>query len=375
MIIKLPLEKIKDFLTFASDIQSDKSGIQPILKYIKFEIVFGECLVTKYNFEGYVQYSFDSDEEDCEFIIPEKDLIDFCSVSNEPYIIIEFGNKNIHIIKNKESKKCYSVKYNDGGYKVIDFPKLPVENSQQFTEAKLDKNILLAIQMAKPYTGSDELLPQLTSIYIDSNYIYAYGGSACYLSKINETLPKIAFSKKETQILSKFDTVDFCVANELGWNIYKYRNVVYGFRKQEGAVGFDYNLFVSKSKRDLPYFNIKTDDLVAFCTSVKNYCNSNDKTRTNAKWKNSNLKLEDGLINLSFDVAEVNEGVSLVCDTTGTLQECDFSFNQTLCTDIFKSLPYNEIFISDAGNMFIIYNEQDKNFIGFISKVQPQNIG
>ena len=392
MFIKLPLQKLKEFTDLSKSLQS--SELEQIYQFIKVEIDFGKCTITKSTRDSFLVYTFDLDAvDDCSFIIQEKVLSDFSNSTNENYVYIELNESggNIHKIKDSlNSKKCYEKVFNDGGYKIKDFPSSHVK-LDSITYSRLGKNQIDSILRAKSFVGKDDLAPMYNHIFIsptkpDPNkngksdlYINSFGGQTMYLDRIGSDLsfPFLAISPRESAIITKFEWLDYN-SDTSNFNIYKYGlngEVIYGFSRVEGANPVDLSLPLSMFKKD-NYFIIKTNDILKFCTSIKLYSGTNDKDREDSKWKNSSCTLDFGECTLFFELEKISESIKVICDVTVVGSEFNFNFNQNFLYEIIRGAfsGYDEICISDSGNGVCIFSRNHENMIGFMMKYQKQAV-
>jgi hypothetical protein len=359
--MKLPLDSIKEFLAYASLVPSDKLDLLPILKYFKVEIIFGECTITKSNGKDFVSFTFNCDEEDAEFLISEVKLKVFASVSNEQHVYISVVDKLITL----KDIKNYKQSYTNESYNVLDFPKINEYNDD--TCIKFSKSLLNLISIARNYCGTDDLDSKYSSVYINQEHIYSSNGNCLFTNRHLEQInSEIVITKKESEVISKLGFVDFIQSENQ--NIFRFNNVIFGFTKVDLSSGLPYRQFIDNVQKKNTV-KVSVPDLVKFCQAVLSSTSSavGDKEM---KWLNSSCIVSDETANLLFQL-EDREEISIVTPVTLEGEKFDFKFNQRLCYQIFKSLPYSEIYISNEVNFNCnaIFNKNDPNFLGFIFKI------
>lgn len=384
MNIKLNLNNIKEFIQISSEIKSDSGDFVPVLRFIKFKIDFGECTMEKQNSNSFVIFKFDTDQDDCEFIVPEKEFNDFIqSCPKSTYIFLNINeNGTNHSMHEKEDGKGGLIKkYDDGGYKIKDFPNDKISLAG-LTYTRLSKSQLESIGRAKNYVGEDSLQPFFTHVFISflegfGTFISGNTNTTFYSDKQNtDSLPFIALSKEECQCISKLDFVDYSSSEEINFNVFKTPSgAIYGYKKMHTPIPMSFiSIFKSFNKNN--YFTIKKEELVKFCTSVKLYNTNTDKKKEDGKWKNSVITVDGfGDCTICFDMEKhTGESVTLRCETE-ILPTCtgfSFEFNQTQLFEILRSIPYENISIADFKSVVFLFNEKDSNYLGFISKIVAQ---
>lgn len=371
MKVTLPTSKLKEFLNLSKFIETEESDLDnlQILKYLKFEIVFDKCTVTKTSLRSFFQFSFDVKHEDCEFIVLESKISDWCSLTTQ--------EKTTITIKQVESKTgithnvvlsdgYYKPKHDGGKYEVKDFFK--IANYGQSTK-RIPKEVLLALDSAKIYTGTDDLRPMFKFVYLDDNYVYSSTMQTFFLKKFEIELPKISLSKLECVILATFPYVEFRTDSEgKSFNVFSFENSVYGFRQEEDARGFAFQSFLPLLEKK-QCFKFKTDDFINFCNSTKIVSKSKKPVYINSKAFVTENKLKLSYIDTERGIE--NE-IEVECVLNG--DEFDFIFDHNQLLEIFKSLPYNDICISNEdhpeSNFYALslFNEQDKSYTGLVTK-------
>jgi hypothetical protein len=195
-----------------------------------------------------------------------------------------------------------------------------------------------------------------------------------YLKKFNFILPKLSLSKEECSTLSKFEYADYCeVKEEKNWNIYKNNNIVYGFRQNDEATGFNYKMFLNIEKKN--YIKFKTDDLINFCNSTKIRMSKADGKAT---YINSTAKIRGNQCEFICEDNENRKKNRIFSNVDVVGEAFDFIFDHSQMLEIFKSLPYNEICISDEqtknergekiADMLGIFSLLDNDYFSLVSK-------
>lgn len=380
MELKLPLSKVKEFISLSKAIETEQSDFEnlQVLKYIKIEVDFDICTITKTSLRSFIQFTFDLKHEDCVMIIMEKELIDYCSSSNrEDLFITQSEEKETTLTDGYIISEFYN-----GKYEVKDFFKIPKAGKPT---CRLSKEVLLNFNIAKIYSGEDDLRPSFKYIYIDSvyddkakeqvSYMYASTMRILYLKKFRFNLPKLALSKDECSTLSKYEYVDYCeVKEDKNWNIYKWNNVVYGFRQSDEALGFPYQMFLNIEKKN--YIKFKTDDFINFCNSTKIRMSKADGKAT---YINSSAKISGTTAELICNDNENRKKNKFNTKVEVVGQPFDFNFDHSQMLDIFKSLPFSEICISDEqtkneqgakiADMLGIFSLSDGDYFSLVSKI------
>lgn len=356
MKIKLPIEKIREFLAISKYIvlPPDRSNINPIIKFIKVEIVFGTCILTKTNNNSFCKFSFDVSEEDVEFLIQEENLSSFCTDSKHEELTLNMQDGFI-----KMSDGYFKRKVNVNGVGVIDFPLIPKQEDKLI---RLEREVLTSLIPAKAHIGSDKIMTPFQSAYLSGNDVYSSAMQTMYIRSFKAQLPTIAITPAECLLLSSFEYVDYCKSDN--YNTYIHKNIVYGFIQPHGATGFDYKAQIGRlTKKN--YLTIKVEDMINFCNSTMRFtqglfCNSTLSTE----------KTEFGAIaNLLFEDRSKNEENTIDVPIKLVGDNFSFNFSPDIWLPILKVLPYEEICIGDEIGLVSIWNEIDKNYNGIISKV------
>jgi hypothetical protein len=355
MKIKLPLDNIREFFVLSQYLQSDEILIN---KYIKFEIVFGSCILHKKNFSGFCKYSFNVNGEDCSFLVPEIELKSFCNKSESKEITISIEGNNIILQDGYFKSTC-----SNGGFSQNEFPSLPEEPSKNQTTF-ITNDILETLKIAKSFASKDNLSEQWSSIYIDEDIIYSSAQSYIYLKNLNKTLPKISIAQKELSLISSLNEVYYF--NNSNYNLYIYKNIVYGYLLSVNAVGHPSKQVMSKLKRD-NYIKVNKKDILNFCDSTKGFVN-NPRDFINAKFTiNDSTNL-----NLFYKNGEENKENELNCKIDKLVgNPFEFVFQYNIWLDLLKALPYNDICIGNEPHMncLSVWNENDKNCVCIFPKM------
>lgn len=351
--ITLSVEKLKEFVALSKFIVSDKSEILPVVKYIKITILFNTVTMTKSNIKSFCQYTFDTDSEDCEFLLEERILILFCQHSKGKNVKITI--KDTTVILNDG---YYKQKYVPSNHSILDFPKMPQTDLE--TE-RIPKEVLDSFKCARMTTGQDTLFPMFMNVYSKDNYVFSSDKQRMYIKKFDLDIPEMSLSKTECQLISNFNYIDFSKSEN--YNIHRFNSVVYGFVIQEDAKPFDIGRFLNLNRRE-NYFSIKVEDLINFCDSTisiagNTYCSST-------------ISLQGNNCNIVYDNPERGEMNELDVEIVREGDEFEFQFNPILWNEVLKSLPYDTITISDEGPMLNLYNSNDKNYQGLIAKIFKQ---
>lgn len=364
MELKLPLNKVKEFIALSKAVETETSDLDnlQVLKYIKIEIDFDTCTLTKTSLKAFVQLSFDLKAPDSSILVLEKELVDFCSFSNRDTVTITQEPEKDMVLSDGYT---YSEHYN-GKYEVKDFFKIPKYGKPT---VRIPKDVLMNLRFARIYSGTDDLRPMFKYIYIDSmydedrkmqvSYMYSSTMRIFFFKRFDYNLPKISLSKEECVALSGFEFIDYCqseIEGHFNWNIFKNNNTVYGFRQSDEAKGFTYSNFLDIKKNN--YIVFKLEDLINFCNSTKIRMSKADGKAT---YINSKVKLEKSITGyraeLICDDNENRKKNRIFTDVTVEGEPFDFIIDHSQMLDIFKSLPFNEICIS---------NEQKRNDEGVI---------
>lgn len=350
--VALPSEKIKDFLSVSKNIEIPKGDLRPILNYIKINIEFGVCEITKTNHKSFVVFSFKTNEDDFSCLIEEKKLINFINSCGKDSVEISYNEKYVFIKDGKLSQK-----YNAGVYSVDEFPEV---NSSGRDFTRLDKGIIDTISVAKVYSAKDEILKQMSAVYIKDGYVFSSNMRVMYIKKINAKLPDIYMDITECNVVSKLNYAEYCVLDN--YNIYKSGDIVYGFVKQEDLNPFDYSRFLSAVKH-IDRFSAKVSDLIDFCNSAIAMANSTFCT--------ASASCKNGGLSLIYEDIEKDEHNEMDLESVVIGNPLKFMFNPFMLNPILKAVPYGVVSFSDDGALISMKTPEDDNFVTILSKIAP----
>lgn len=346
--LKIPIDRVKEFISLSKFIQSEKLDISPILKNIKVEVLFGTCKLIKSNNNSFLEYCFDLDSDDCEFLIDISYIEHFALNSKETNLSIKIkesvANLTDGYIKQKRNLSAYNIE---------EFPKLPEFNEDTVA---LTENFLRALDSAKAHSGKDKLVERFLPVYVDNGTIYASSGQVMYINNFKIETPSFALTPNECQLLSSFKSILYSKSDN--YNTYKNGNIVYGFINPEGATGFPYEIISSQFK-DGATVIINKEDFINFCISTKTFAGTDFCAST------CNINKDSAeLIYQDKEKDEENRADIFVKSE----DEFSFNFNPAQIIEIFKSIPYKSLNLIENDNFIIIKSDEDKNYSGLFMK-------
>lgn len=333
--MQLPIKQLKEFVALSKFISSEKLELMPILQFIKLEIDFGECSITKDNLQEFVTYKFGVDCEDCSFILPYDKFSKYIASSNGEYCDINI-NGDIVTVYDGYLRQKWNISKN----RVDDFPKLPEISPTYY---HFSKQLIEVLNLSKNITKpKDELRPQMACSHVTPICVYASDYNICFKKDISLDglpFPSIPVSKTEVDCIYQLDNVQFSSSIK-SHNIWKSGNVMYGFRQIDRAVdGFNYQQFFSNlSFPRKQYITLKLKDVISFCNSTKDF--------RIGLISNALLTLEDKTCIISYVEKETSEENKIEIDYKIS-QEFDFEFifNTDLLLNAVLKFPHNDISI------------------------------
>lgn len=356
-MIQLPIKKLKEFLALSSYVQTDKSQKDSILKYVRITIKDGVCQMVKSNNRAFCILEFSLPVGDVDFLVEEDRFKALCSESDRETYKVTFTAKTTTF--NDGYKKST---FNTAEADVKLFPKLP-ELSEDGTV--IDKDVLTTLGIAKNYASEDTIRPALCAVYLSGTDIYASNAQICYVRSFNDAMPNIGITKKECELLSQFDSVEYSISEH--YNTYKSGSITFGFIQPDGTKGYDYKFLLNKLTKS-NYLKIKKSHLINFCKSTKNF--SGDA------YLNSWLYIVgDGsdfdpiqarIVFIDKGKEEENE-IIVSCELVG--ENFDFEFNHSIWLDALSCLPYEDICLGNESGVISIWSENDPAYIGIIAKI------
>lgn len=368
--ITLPLQKINDFISASKYISTDNIGVIPIYQYIKIQIEFEVCTITKRNNNSFCVFSFDiPNQDDCEFVILEERLITFCNNAQEKEFTISLDDKS-SIIKIEDSAKYYKQKFNNGAVLMSDFS--PVPETDGLSKQSISSDVLNCLSSAKIYSGKDETVGHFSYVYLKDESIFSTNGHVIYVKtvKSGSILPQIALTKTECDLLPELKSVEFCESDNYNIYIQKDKKVIYGFRKPENANGFDYKRFISTLKKE-NYSQVLVNDIVNFCVSTISFANDRVKEKKD-EFPIALFKAEkngESGVKMIYENLELEKENKIEVNNQLFGNGFEFYFNPVLWLPIIKDLKYDYICISDENTSLVsIFNKSDSSYIGIISK-------
>jgi hypothetical protein len=350
--ITFKTEDIKLFCKLCDYVVSDKLDLYPILNYIKVEIVFGVCILTKSNHSQFVQYQFDTDFDDSEFLLLESELKNFSSTSNSKSFTASLDVSNPGSVSLNDGYYNYdfnnSISSGDRILGIDMFPKIPEQKTETI---KITKDMISYTNIAKEFASDDVTLPHFMNIYIKENEVFASDArESFFYKKLHGSFPLIALSKKECILLNNFEYAEYY--NSDNFNCFVYGSAIYGFINKENQSGYEISQFKTFDKSK--YLRIKTSDFINFCNACVKFSKSKSEKIVSTV---SRFMYKDSLtISYSNDNKELKVPVN--CESFG-ITELDFHFNPTTLLNKVSSMPFEYICISFLANKFYLFSEQD----------------
>lgn len=359
MKIKFQTNKVLDFIKLSEYIQTVNLDLAPIQRYIRVEIVFGTCTMTKSNNNQYAINIFDVEcDEDIEILLLEEELAGFAKLAQNDYFEVDYNEQNGYV---DCTDGYYTYSFSNG---IIDknlfqvIPDIKKENP-----VVLDRSVITFLNIAKSFIGKDDLTPQFQSVYLNENYMYATDGHIMYIRELPNKYPFIAFSGKECDLIKDFEYVEFIQSSS--YNNFICKNTTYGFINKTNSNGFDFMQFLKTVKKQ-SYVKIRTLDFINFCNAAIVASKSKDKS----VYISSKFVLEGNKINFSYENSEYNKRTKLPVDAeTFDINYFDFLFFAPTVLSVLKTYPYKDIYISDINNSaFSVWSKEDQAFVCIIRK-------
>lgn len=352
MKITLPVKQLKDFFDLSKFVKTEKSDINPILKYLKIEIEFNTCFITKSNSEAFCKYNFTIEHDDVSFLIEEEKLLTLISLTKKDKIVIQEQNGQIVISDEYIKYKCSNHTYELSDYKII--PEFDKSQAGLIGRDLIDK-----LKIAKNFVGSDKLImPYFCYVYYTNNTLYSSTSQIVYINQIKTNLDKCIFGETECNFLSQFDNVNYCQVDN--YNIYKIGSLACGFLKSESAYFFEIKQFYERVTKS-NYASVKVEDIINFCESTIRFAKDGFNT-------SSVEFVSDKAI---FSFIDKDKGEENVIEVESSIKGVYFTFyfNPSQLLNVVKNLPYERINIGDEAGCVSIWNENDINYFSLISKI------
>lgn len=359
MTIKFPTNKVLDFIKLADYIETVNLDLQPIQRYLRVEIVFGSCTLTKSNGNQYVMNTFDVEcNDDYDFLIIEEELAGFAKLTQNDNFTIDF-NENTGYADCTDRYHDYS--FSNGIFDKTLFHSIP--EFKRDNTVKLDRSVITFLNIAKSYIGKDDLMPHFNSAYISDNYLYATDGHVMYIRELSSNYPFIALSAKECDLIKDFEYVDF--VQSASYNNFICKNTIYGFINKTNANGFNYKQFLDTVKRE-SYIKIRAADFMNFCNAAIVASKSKDKV----VYISARFSLEKNIVNFTYDNSEYNKKTKLPVNIENVnTDDYDFLFFAPTVLSVLKTYPYKDMYLTDINaGAFVIWSGDDKNFVCIVRK-------
>ncbi len=386
--LKFPLEKINEFLSLCSKIETVKDvNYLSTAEYLKFEITMGDCFITKNNLSAFLEYKFDVSRfnfDDIEFLVHEKKLKDFCGTINSEFLYFNISEsekfKEIKISDTEKMKDNKKLDYPFENINIKLFPKTEyrIDNNNR---TRISEQVIDSILIAGKHVSNDSLRPMLTCVYLgafidnvgigEGKDIFAADGQLFYSKTFNDfpvNFKPLAIQANELKILNDLKFCDYSVTDT--HNIYQTnKNIVYGFRHIENTKGFKYNHFKDASKK-INYISINTEDIILFCYRAK----SSSTNGNNSGFLSSTCYIlpEHKIARFLYTNHETNDEdikEAMLGEVVGSFVNNKFGINHNQMYDILKILPYQIINISDDEFFLGITTNEDPSYFGFFTKI------
>jgi len=333
--LNIPIKPLKEFVSLCKFIQAEKLELMPILKYIKFEIDFGDLSITRDNTFEFLTYKMNVDCEDCSFILPYEKFSDYIASSTGEYFELKIDGSNVNAYDGKLRQK-WTIEAN---VKVEDFPKLASINDTWFV---FNKQLIDILGVSKNITKvKDDLIPSFSCSHVTPTCVYSTNQMIVFKKDMkNDIEESIPVTPKEVLCISNLPSVAYSTSNK-SHNIWKSENVLYGFRRKDGSEkGFMYNHFfelISFPRKQ--YITISLNDIIYFCESTKKF--------RSGLVSNAILFVEGGRCILKYVDKALNEENELPINfrTTFTLENFEFIFNTDVFFEAVQKFPYSELSI------------------------------
>lgn len=352
MKITLPVKQLKDFFDLSKFVKTEKSDINPILKYLKIEIEFNTCFITKSNSEAFCKYNFGIEHDDVSFLIEEEKLLTLISLTKKDKITIQEQNGQIIISDSYIKYKC-----SNHTYILTDYKSIPeFDKSQGYL---ISKELINKLKIAKNFIGTDKLImPYFCFVYYKDNVLYSSTSQIFYIDELKTSLQKAYFTETECNFLSQYDNVNYCQLEN--YNIYKIGSLVCGFIQLHGANFFDTSSFSQRITKS-NYASLKIEDIINFCESTIKFAKDGFNT-SSVEFSNSNAKF----VFIDKDKGEEN---IIEVDSSLSGNPFVFHFNPYQLLNVVKNLPYERINIGDENGCVSVWNDNDVKYFSLISKI------
>lgn len=351
--ITFPTDKINAFIECAKLVPTDKGDLNPVFKYIKVEIEFNICTLTKANERGFCQYTFDTIEDDLEpFIVNEKILIAFCDSTKSPTFKLKIEGKNVVLTDGYFKQTSVPI-----WEEVSSFVKLP-DLKVEFE--RVNRDIIEQITIGSNFISNDELQPTFCSMYSDGQTVFSSNQQIIFTKRFKKNIPVLSLTPYEASAVKDLPFFDyFCTGNI---NIYKNNNVVYGFRIPEGTKPFPHQIFFDGLDCE-SFFKIKKEDFLNYCKFIMKFDEGGNAV--------SEVNIERESARIFYENKQSGETNEIFAPILVTGKVDGFYFIPHMINKIFTSIPSDHVCIGETNKGVIrIWDDSDDSFDLIIRKIQ-----
>lgn len=329
--MKLNVSELKKLKANSASIKTN--GIIPILSYLKFD----SGTVTKNSLSSFVVQKIECKEK---FLIDERILMNFISYTSSPTIDVKVTAKNVTIT--------------DGSTTVVsptdDVNNYPTNDQSEGETTLLDKDIMLAIDIASNFTIEEEIPSPRGHVFLGNNCVCGSDGFVAYIDEFEEELPKIVLKKVTAMAISKFEELKF--SQNDSYHFFETDDCKFGFIKP------DYQFF------DLAPFG-KFEHTESFIIDKTDFIKVNDMVvgATNAKFSIASIEVKDEKMIYEMNDADYGVNVSKEIPVEGSATGV-FNFNAALMNRLLKSVLDTELTFNKVGERYYVTGES-----GFVAVI------
>lgn len=340
MQARLRRREIEQFKPHASNIKPSETN--PIVdQFLKVGIVGDYASVTKSNLNAFAILTVPNDGEDCEFLIDQKILFDFCELSDKEFINFIIDGNNIKIWDGVHNTDCPTDR-------AIMFPSVDAEligEWQAVSQPALD-----AIKIAAEIVFPDQISGARNTVFCGNGFVAGSDATIGYMQYITEPMPQMVLRKEVAQIVSKLAPCKY--AQSKHHDLFLDGDLLVGFGKSE--VNYIDMRPIFQNMPTGHAFSINKNLLIKW----NNYVSGKSKTLS-AKWfvegRKMALQLENSKVNYKTDsVYDVPE------DCTS-----EFKFSPDTLNQLLKVLPCEVVHFVPGANRYYI-TDADRKFCAAI---------
>lgn len=351
-MITIKTEQLKFFLAQCASIRLNPH--YPALDTIKIFAADDKITFTKTNNNIFCTYAYDQFQPIEEsYLIAERQLNGILAVTTSENLKIYQEGNTIFITADGET--IMKAPWQD----VNLFPLMP--ETQTDETFLLDTACLNAIRIAAKYISSDAIKTAANFVNIGPLGIFGTNKAIIYHYRKND-LPVFFLDSDTLNILGNIESTRYMVGSKYDFFICD-NGVTFAFIKTE-CVPINYEPYITAPIEH--YFILNRQELLNFCTAVE-YTTKQELPLASI--------LCNGKMELVYNDADFNDGVTAKIKHEGNFTPPEFRFNVKQVANIMRNITYEKIIFGKLGDHYKLSSVEDDKYTGLIAgmaKVQNQ---